>query len=75
MNRALDAALLAAHDQQDAATLAVLYAQAADRLEGAEAAFFLTQAYVWALEAGTPDAAALNRRLAARGRDDLQNDL
>jgi hypothetical protein len=31
-------------------------------------AFFLTHAFVFALEAGTPEARALNRRLAERGR-------
>ena len=39
------------------------------------ACFFLTQAYVFALSAGLPQAAGLNRRLAEQGRDDLQLDL
>ena len=32
------------------------------------AGFFLTQAFVFALEAGLPEGAALNSRLAAQGR-------
>ena len=65
--------ILAAHAAGDAATLAGLYRQAAaraDRRGGDDAAaFFLTQAYVFALEAGTAAAAELRAALVARGRD------
>lgn len=75
----LDAALLAAHAERDTARLVALYTEAADRSEARgdidAACFFLTHAYVFALEAGAPEAAALNRRLAARGRDIEQGDL
>ena len=75
----LHMALLAAHGAQDEAALAELYARAADLAEEDDeedaACFFLTQAYVFALSAGLPQAAGLNRRLAEQGRDDLQLDL
>jgi hypothetical protein len=71
---ALDAALIAAHAAGDGRGLVALYAGAADAAcrtgdAGAEA-FFLTQAYVFALEVGAPEAAALHARLVARGRDE-----
>ncbi len=70
---ALDARLLAAHAAGDAAALAALYAEAGDRAEarGAvdAACFFLTQAYVFALEAGHAAAATLHARLVAHGRE------
>ena len=66
----LDAALLAAHAAGDRAALIRLYAQAADAANDADAAsFYLTHAYVFALEAGAPEAAALHARLKAEGRD------
>lgn len=75
----LDQALLDAHDQNDGAALANIYTQAADRSEAAgnenETCFFLTQAYVFALEAGLPEAAYLNERLVGYGRDVAQADL
>jgi len=70
----LNAALLAAHDRGDMAALARLYTQAADAEEAhgnADAAcFYLTQALVYSLAAGTPDADALQARLATYGRDE-----
>ena len=76
---ALDAALLEAHKAGDAARLVRLYAQAADAEEAdgniEAACFYLTHAYVFALEAGLPEAGALNRRLAKQGRDVVQTDL
>ncbi len=70
----IDAALIAAHEAGDHARLVVLYAEAAD---GAEAAgdtgaccFFLTQAYVFALVTGAPEAGALHARLMAHGREE-----
>lgn len=69
---ALDADLLAAHAASDARALIGLYARAAKRAEagGADdpAAFFRTQAWVFALEAGDPRAAALHAALRAAGR-------
>jgi hypothetical protein len=76
---ALDAALLAAHDADDRGALVTLYLDAANAEDAAgaveAACFFLTQAYVYALETGSPLAGPLNRRLAALGRDHLQDDL
>ena len=50
-----------------------LYTQAADEAEAAgdhdQACFYLTQAFVHALEAGRAEAAALNARLVAAGRE------
>ena len=76
---ALDAALLKAHEAGDAARLQALYTEAADSEEAGgnieAACFYLTHAYVFALEAGLPEAGALNRRLAKHGRDVVQADL
>lgn len=67
----LNARLLAAHADGDKAALVGLYAEAADRANGRDAAaFFLTQAYVFALDCGHPDAAPLRARLVAMGRED-----
>lgn len=69
----LDRRLLAAHSAGDDRALVRLYAEAADRNEasGREAAacFYLTHAYVFALQEGSPEAAALHARLKARGRE------
>ena len=66
----LEAAILAAHDADDRRALARLYARAADRLNDLDAAsFFLTHAYVFALEAGAPEAGTLHARLKAHGRE------
>ena len=71
---ALDAALLKAHAEEDGPTLARLYSEAADLSEAAgehEAmCFYLTHAYVFALEAGSPEAEALHARLKAEGREE-----
>jgi hypothetical protein len=65
---ALDAALIAAHAAGDLSALVRLYAQAADGAEhGMAEAFFLTQAYVFALEAGSADAGPLLARLIDLG--------
>lgn len=68
----LERALLAAHAAGDHAALAGLYTAAGDQAEAAGdidgACFYLTHAFVFALETGAPEAEALNRRLAARGR-------
>lgn len=66
----LDARLLAAHAAGDRAALARLYAQAADSAADTDAAgFFLTQAYIFALDAGLGEAAVLHARLKADGRE------
>ncbi len=71
---ALDAALLKAHAEEDGPTLARLYSEAADLSEAAgehEAmCFYLTHAYVFALEAGSAEAEALHARLKAEGREE-----
>ena len=67
----LDARLLAAHDRDDREALVALYREAADRATSPEAAgFYLTHAYVFALELGHPDAPALRARLVAEGREE-----
>ena len=66
---ALDDALLAAHAADDKPALVALYAQAADQAKDVDAAcFYLTHAYVFALETGHRDRDALHKRLAAHGR-------
>ena len=71
-NPDLQAALLAAHGAGDRAALIRLYTDAADLTEAAgddgRAAFFLTHAWVFALEAGAPEAALLRQRLKESGR-------
>ncbi|ATG45500.1 hypothetical protein PhaeoP18_03846 (plasmid) [Phaeobacter piscinae] len=68
----LDQALLRAHAEGDSAALIRLYSLAADAAEGADemdrACFYLTHAFVFALESGAPEADPLNARLAAQGR-------
>ena len=71
--QALDARLLAAHAAGDKGLIAVSYTQAADVAEAAgdvdQACFFLTQAWIFALEAGMPQARVLKKRLVAYGRE------
>lgn len=71
---ALDTALIAAHEAGDQPRLVALYREAADRAEAVgevdAACFYLTQAYVFALAAGAPEAGALHARLLARGREE-----
>ena len=70
MSAALDAQLIAAHDGDDRAALIQLYTKAADISNDLDAAcFFLTHAYVFALEGGVPEASALHARLKAHGRE------
>ncbi|WP_272010838.1 hypothetical protein [Roseovarius sp. ZX-A-9] len=67
----LDTAMIAAHEQQDSAALIRLYTRAADEANALDAAcFYLTHAYVFALEAGAPEAATLRSRLIAHGREE-----
>lgn len=66
----LEDQLLAAHAAGDKATLARLYAKAADAAPSdAERGFFLTQAYVFALDAGDPIATRLKQDLVRLGRE------
>ncbi len=71
---ALDAAILSAHAKDDGAALAGLYAKAGRaHLAAGEidaGCFFLTQAYIFALEAGHDDAPALRALLKQHGRED-----
>lgn len=66
----LDSRLLSAHLVQDAALLVTLYREAADQAHDRNAAgFYLTHAYVYALETGHADAAGLRETLIAQGRE------
>ena len=66
----LDARMLAAHAAGDLARLVRLYTEAADIAADIDAAcFYLTHAYVYALDAADPAAAALRARLVAAGRE------
>lgn len=71
----LDTALLAAHAANDVSELIRLYTMAGDRSEQRQdvdaACFYLTHAFVFALEAGAPEARDLNKRLADQGRAKL----
>ncbi|PUB15420.1 hypothetical protein [Yoonia sediminilitoris] len=75
MTHDLETALLDAHASGDNAALVQLYTQAANQAaqEGQTDAscFFLTHAFIFALESGAPEAAALNARLAHLGRAHL----
>lgn len=65
----LNDAILAAHAQDNRRALVGLYTQAADGANDTNTTcFFLTYAYVYALELGMAEADALYARLAAHGR-------
>ncbi|WP_171123637.1 MULTISPECIES: hypothetical protein [unclassified Ruegeria] len=68
----LDRLLLEAHDHNDLDALIRYYTMAADECEAAQdidaTCFYLTHAFVFALESGAAEADALNARLAAYGR-------
>ena len=64
----LDSRLLAAHARGDIAALVRLYAEAAEHAAEEARGFFLTQAYVYALESGHPAAPDLRAALARDGR-------
>lgn len=62
--------LLVAHKQNDKTALILLYQKAAKQADGTDArAFFLTYAYIYALETGHADAAALRQDLCDLGRE------
>ena len=62
----LDARLLEAHARDDRAALVALYSEAANTDEAR--GFYLTHAFVFALESGAPEAPALRARLQEMGR-------
>ena len=69
---ALNDQLLGAHAAGDAVALIRLYTCAADQAEQNDldaACFFLTHAYVFALEIGDPACAELRARLVMHGRE------
>ena len=71
MSDALDARILAAHDEDDRRALVRLYSQAANIAGDVDAeCFFLTYAYIYALEMGAPETDALRTRLKAYGREE-----
>ena len=65
--------MLAAHAENDLAELVDLYTRAANMSETAgdtdAACFYLTQAYVFALDIGAPAAQTLRARLKDLGRE------
>ena len=66
----LHAQMLDAHTANDAYALISLYTQAADAATDVDAAcFFLTHAFVFALEAGDARASSLRARLVQHGRE------
>ncbi|MBO9411336.1 MULTISPECIES: hypothetical protein [unclassified Ruegeria] len=68
----LDRLLLEAHDRNDHDALIRYYTLAADEREAVQdidaTCFYLTHAFVFALESGAPEAKTLNARLTAYGR-------
>lgn len=70
MRSDLDARLLAAHAAGDRAALIALYREASEASETATARrFYLTHAYIYALEAGSAEAPALRAKLVALGAE------
>ena len=69
----LEERLLLAHEKGDSAALSVLYSEAADVAEAAgerdRAAFFLTHAWIFALDAGIASAGSAHAKLVVWGRD------
>lgn len=65
----LNTALIGAHAARNHRALVTLYTKAADQAGDIDTArFFLTHAYIFALELGHPETAALHARLARHGR-------
>lgn len=66
----LDAQIIAAHAAGDKLGLAGFYADAAKQAADLDArCFFLTQAYIFALDAGLPLATDLHKSLKEHGRE------
>lgn len=72
MTDSLETRLLAAHSDGDIDALVHLYTEAADLAEARgdidAACFYLTHAFVFALESGSVEARNLNARLVTYGR-------
>jgi len=67
----LDAQLLAAHEVGDGPLLAKLYAEAAAASKNdLQSSFYLTHAYVFALEAGLPEAKDYHQQLKLMGKEE-----
>ena len=65
----LEARLLTAHATNDRRALVALYAEAADQADDHDTAcFYLTHAYIFALETNDPAASELLAELRAQGR-------
>ncbi|WP_375174804.1 hypothetical protein [Pseudooceanicola sp.] len=60
--------LLAAHATGNPAALARLYREAGEATQDTARAFYLTHAFVFALEAGLPDATEIEADLQSMGR-------
>lgn len=70
MSKSLDQRLLAAHARDDRAALVALYRDAADQANSDEARyFFLTHAYIFALETAHQLTAELHAELRSAGRE------
>lgn len=70
-DNALNTRLLAAHESGDKPSLVALYREAADTSTADEArGFYLTHAYVYALETGHRMAPDLHAMLRAMGREE-----
>ncbi len=71
---ALDAALLIAHEKNDLEQLVKLYRKAGlsciDTNNVDAGCFYLTHAYIFALEGGWPEATEIHRTLIAYGREE-----
>lgn len=66
----LDAQLLAAHEAEDSSALITLYGTAAAQAADIDTAcFYLTHAYIFALEADDVRATVLRAQLVAHGRE------
>ncbi len=78
-DQASEQQLQQAHEVGDTAVLSELYGNAANQHEANgdidSACFYLTQAYIFALDAGLPSAAEYNERLTRYGRDELVHGL
>lgn len=70
MTAGLHERLLSAHADTNRNALVALYTEAAEAANDLDTAcFFLTHAYIFALDAGDPRAPALHARLMAEGRE------
>jgi hypothetical protein len=73
-DQALEDQLLEAHARGDPDALVALYVEAADGREAVDdidaACFYLTHAFVFALQAGSDDTHALQLRLWEHGREE-----